>query len=85
MTLAEHLKTEMLKRGEDTVWAGDPDLCLTAYTSFGGKVEHPLNRIAAVITAARKSKLFVHDGYIRAVDSSGTKEIKHPCFKLNTN
>jgi hypothetical protein len=81
-TLAECLKLQMLKENETQVWAGDPDLCLSAYLRFGGKVKHPLNRIKAVVDAARRSDLFVSDGYIRACDSSGTREIMHPVFKL---
>jgi hypothetical protein len=81
-TLAECLKIELLERNEDIVWAGDPDLCLSAYQRFDGKVEHPLNRIKAVIDAARRSKLFQSDACIRACDSSGTREILHPVFKL---
>lgn len=81
-TLAEHLKLEMLKQGADIVWAGDPDLCISAYLRSGGKVEHPLNKIKATLDAARRSDLFVSDGYIRACDSSGTREILHPTFKI---
>jgi len=80
--IAECLKLEMIKQNSDCVWAGDPDLCLMAYENSGGKVVHPLNRIKAVIDAARRSELFESDGYIRACDSIGTREILHPCFKL---
>ena len=83
-TLAECLKIELLKRNERSVWAGDPDLCISAYLRFGGKVDHPLNRIKATLDAARRSDLFVSDGYIRACDSSGNREILHPVFKLKT-
>jgi hypothetical protein len=81
-SLAECLKIELLQRKESSVWAGDPDLCISAYLRFGGKVKHPLNRIKATLAAARRSDLFVRDGYIRACDSSGTREILHPVFKL---
>lgn len=81
-TLAEHLKQVMLEENIDHVWAGDPDPLIEAYLRSGGKVYHPLNRIQATLAAARRSKLFVHDGYIRACDSSGTREILHPVFAL---
>lgn len=81
-TLAEHLRDEMLASGATCAWAGDPDLCLSAYQRSGGCVVHPLNKIKAVLDAARRSKLFKHDGYIRACDASGTREILHPMFAL---
>lgn len=81
-TLAEAAKHEMQARGEEVIWAGDPDLCISTYMSTGGKVEHPLNKVKAVIGAVRRSSLFEQDGYIRACDSSGTREILHPCFKI---
>lgn len=82
VTIAEALKSEMLKENTTVAWAGEPDLLLSAYSLAGGRVTHPLDRIEAVIAAARRSKLFVKDGYIRACDSSGRREILHPCFKL---
>lgn len=82
VTIAEALKCEMLRTKEKRAWAGDPDLLLSAYRISGGAVVHPLDRIAAVIAAARKSSLFMQEGYIRACDSSGRREILHPCFKL---
>jgi len=81
-TIAECLKDVMLKKNEYIVWSGDPDLCLEAYEKYGGTRSHPLNRIKSVIDAARKSDLFKSDGYIRSCDSSGIREILHPCFKL---
>lgn len=81
-SIAECLKREMIKQNADCVWAGDPDLCLAAYEHSSGKVVHPLNKIKAVIDAARRSKLFKSDGYIRACDCTGTREILNPCFKL---
>lgn len=81
-SIAEALRAEMLRTGAADVWAGDPDLCLTAYENAGGTLAHPLNRIKATIDAARRSPLFVRSGYIRACDSSGTREILHPCFTL---
>jgi hypothetical protein len=82
LTIAQALKEEMLNREASIAWAGDADLLITAYMKTKGKVQHPLNRVKAVIDAARKSPLFENDGYIRACDSSGTREVLHPCFKL---
>lgn len=82
LTIAEALRTEMLETTSERAWAGDPDLLLSAYEKAGGSVSHPLNRIAAVIQAARRSKLFEQDGYIRACDCTGMREILHPVFKL---
>lgn len=82
MTIAEALKNEMIKTHSKRAWAGDPDLLLSAYEACGGKVQHPMNRIAAVISAARRSEMFKQGGYIRACDSSGRREILHPCFEL---
>jgi len=81
-TIAQSLKNLMLENGVDVVWSGDPDLCIDAYLQAGGKVMHPLNKIRAVIAAARRSELFEQDGYIRACDCNGTREILHPAFKL---
>lgn len=81
-TIAEHLRDEMLAQEANQVWAGDHDLCISAYLRYGGKVEHPLNRVKAVLDAARRSPLFVHAGYIRACDMSGRREILHPVFRL---
>lgn len=47
-------------------------------------MQHPLNKIKAVLDAARRSDLFKHDGYIRACDASGTREILHPTFALKS-
>lgn len=82
LTLAEHLRDEMLERKANSAWAGDPDLCISAYQRSVGRVMHPLNKIKAVLDAARRSELFKHDGYIRACDASGMREILHPMFKL---
>lgn len=84
-TLAEHLRDELLSRSEDSAWAGDPDTCICAYMRSNGRVEHPLNKIKAVLDAARRSDLFFADGYITACDSSGTREIQHPVFKLKAS
>lgn len=81
-TIAAALRAQMLAKGETIAWAGDPDLMLSAYEAAGGSIEHPLDRIQAVIAAARRSRLFVQHGYIRACDSSGRREILHPAFKL---
>ncbi len=81
-TLAEHLRDELCLRARGYAWSGDPDLCISAYQRSGGRVEHPLNRIKAVLDAARRSNLFVQDGYIRACDGAGRREILHPVFKL---
>ncbi|WP_291519316.1 hypothetical protein [Acidovorax sp.] len=83
VTIAEALKSEMIKTKSKRAWAGDPDLLLSAYEVCGGKVQHPMDRIAAVISAARRSELFKQVGYIRACDSSGRREILHPCFELS--
>ena len=82
VTIAEALKSEMMKTEAKRAWAGDPDLLLSAYEASGGSVQHPMDRIAAVIAAARRSSLFKQDGDIRACDSSGRREILHPVFKL---
>jgi hypothetical protein len=81
--LAEYLRDEMILQGRKKAWAGDPDLCLEAYEKFGGKVEHPLNRIKATLDAARRSDLFIHMGYIQACDCTGRREIGHPYFVLS--
>lgn len=81
-TIAQALKEEMLRTGAEVAWSGDPDLMLAAYQASGGSLEHPLDCIAAVLRAARKSPLFVSDGYIRACDSTGRREILHPCFVI---
>ena len=72
----------MLEENAKYAWSGDPDLMLTAYSKSGGRIVHPYNRIAAVVSAARNSKLFKQKGYIRACDSSGRREILHPVFVL---
>ncbi|WPP47106.1 hypothetical protein [Pseudomonas sp. AN-1] len=84
MTLAEHLRAEMQKRGAAYAWFGDPDLCIGAYLRSGGRVEHPLNKVKAVLDAARRSPLFTQDGYIRCCDCTGRREILRPVFKLKT-
>lgn len=84
LTLAEHLREEMLERKAECAWAGDPDLCISAYQRSAGRVQHPLNKIKAVLDAARRSELFKHDGYIRACDASGEREILHPMFALKS-
>ena len=81
-SLAECLRDEMLATDRKPAWAGDPDLCIGGYLRSGGKVAHPLNKIKAILDAARRSPLFAHDGNIRACDSSGRREILHPCLKL---
>ena len=85
LTLAEHLRDELISRAEDSAWAGEPDTCISAYLRSNGRVKHPLNRIKAVLEAARRSDLFFHDGYILACDSTGTREINHPVFKLKSS
>lgn len=82
LTIAEALKQAMLEENATHAWVGDPDLMLSAYKKSGGSIIHPLNRIAAVVSAARKSKLFEQKGYIRACDNSGRREILHPVFVL---
>ncbi len=82
VTIAEALKSEMIKSKAKRAWAGDPDLLLSAYESSGGSVQHPMDRIGAVIAAARRSSLFKQSGYIRACDCSGRREILHPVFTL---
>lgn len=81
-TIAAALRAVMLERQIDVAWAGEPDLLLAAYERFAGRVVHPLDRVQAVIAAARKSNLFVSDGFIRACDSSGRREVLLPAFKL---
>lgn len=83
-TLAECLREEMIERRENEVWSGDPDLCISAYIRFGGKVSHPLNRIKSVIDAARRSNLFEPADFIRAHDSAGRRQILIPVFKLRS-
>ncbi len=84
LTIAEALKQTMLDEGAKRAWAGDPDLLLAAYRKSGGRLVHPLNKIAAVLAAARGSKLFEQKGYIKACDSAGRREILHPVFTLKT-
>lgn len=81
-TIAQCLADQMKKDGKQNAWAGDPDLLLEAYEASGGNVIHPLNRIKAVLDAARRSNLFRQSGYIRACDSAGRREIRHPLFML---
>jgi len=82
VTIAEALQAQMLAEKAKRAWAGNPDLLLTAYETAGGSVVHPLDRIKAVLGAARRSTLFVQKGYIRACDSSGRREVLHPVFEL---
>lgn len=82
ISIAEALRDQMIDSGAKKAWAGDPDLLLSAYARTNGKIEHPLNRIKAVLDSARRSKLFIQSGYIRACDVNGRREIRHPCFKL---
>lgn len=84
-TLAKALRDEMKRTGAKRAWSGDPDLCLTAYECVGGRVVHPLNRIKAVLDAARRSDLFEQRGYIRACDITGRREALHPQFVLRPN
>lgn len=81
-TIAECARNEMLRTEREVIWAGEPDLCLAAYELSGGRVIHPLDRIQAVINAVRKSPMFKQDGYIRACDSGGRREVLHPVFML---
>lgn len=81
-TIAECLREIMVEQQADVAWAGEPDLLLAAFAKFGGQVTHPLNRIQAVISAARNSKIFESDGFIRACDSTGRREVLLPVFKL---
>lgn len=81
-SIAQCLLDEMQKNNRTKAWAGDPNLLLDAYEASGGKVVHPLNRIKAVLDAARWSDLFRHAGYIRACDQSGMREIRHPYFEI---
>lgn len=81
-TIAEALREEMIELGRTLVWSGDPDLCLGAYERTSGRIEHPLNRIQAVLKAAKASPLFVSAGAIRACDRSGSREIRYPVYKL---
>lgn len=83
-TLAEILRDEVVQTKSKRVWSGNPDLCLSAYEKSGGKIIHPVNRIKAVLDAARKSSLFEQAGYIRACDATGRRETKHPVFVLRT-
>lgn len=82
VTIAQALRAQMIADGRTRAWAGDPDLMLEAYDAAGGRVEHPLDRIKAVVNAARQSALFKQPGYIRACDSRGRREIRHPYFVL---
>jgi hypothetical protein len=82
-TIAEALKAEMIKTASINAWCGDPDLLLAAYEIAGGSIKHPLDRIEAVIAAARRSNLFTQRGYIRASDSRGLREVLHPVFIIS--
>lgn len=85
MTLAEALREEMLA-GCRSAWAGNPQPLLDAYENASSKRgvhnNHPENRVRAVLNAARRSKLFKQDGYIRACDRTGNREVLHPVFVL---
>jgi hypothetical protein len=59
LSLAQALRHEMIARKARYAWAGDPDLLLEAYDKAGGAIQHPLDRIQAVLAAARRSLLFV--------------------------
>lgn len=82
LTIAQALRQEMLRTGAKLAWVGEPDLLLEAYKLSGGRIEHPMSQVAAVLAAVRRSKLFVPAGFIRACDSAGRREILHPCFRL---
>lgn len=83
-SIADCLKEVMVETGATKVWAGDPNLCHDAYERFAGKRTHPLNRIKSVIDAARRSPMFHQNGYIRACDATGRREVLHPMFVLKS-
>lgn len=83
-TIAQCLVEQMKADGRTKAWAGDPDLLLSAYEASGGAVVHPLDRIKAVLDAARRSTLFHQPGYIRACDRTGMREIRHPYFEIRS-
>ncbi len=82
LSIAAALRARMLAERTPRAWAGDPDLLLSAYEAAGGSLVHPIDRIQAVIAAARRSRFFVQRGYIRACDRTGQREILHPVFEL---
>lgn len=81
-TIAEHLKDIMLESNIEYAWQGNHGILTEAYSRTGRKLIHPLNRIKAVMNSVARSDLFVHSGYIKAVDISGRREVNHRCFKL---
>lgn len=81
-SIAEHARDVLLEQKLSEICAIEVDACLEAYRRSGGRVSHPYDRIRAVIQAVRESVLFVPDGYIRACDNSGEREINHPNFRL---
>lgn len=82
MRLDDAIIEAMTEANDYEIWAGMFGLCGEAYAKFGGRVVHPLNRNKAVIDACRRSKKFERLGNIRASDSTGRREILHPCFGL---
>lgn len=78
LTIAQNLQTLMIREGRQLVWAGHPDLLLEAYIASGGTVSHPRDRIVAALTAARRSKLFKHAGYLEPAIS----KVNEKCFIL---
>jgi hypothetical protein len=53
------------KEGRTTVWYGDPQLCQDIYAATGrSTARHPLNQIAAVMSALAKSSKWKLSGYI---------------------
>lgn len=74
----------MAAQGREFAWAGDPELLIEAYQKTGGKIQHPMAKIKAVLDAARKSDLFEKCGYVKAHDCRGNREIHHPLFKVKT-
>ncbi|MBB4867405.1 hypothetical protein HNP46_006318 [Pseudomonas nitritireducens] len=81
-TIAEHARDVLLEQNLFEICAIEVDICHEAYRRSGGRVSHPYDRIRAVIQGVRDSELFVPDGYIRACDNSGEREINHPNFRL---
>lgn len=54
----------MREQNRPRIWAGDPDLVLDVADKAGHKPGHPINRIAAVMSALAKSKKFKRVGRI---------------------
>ncbi|ARN69194.1 hypothetical protein AKG60_03060 [Vibrio parahaemolyticus] len=69
--IIDHLIDVMREHNADSVDIGELDILGEAYARYGGKIEHPLDRNKAVMSAVRRSDKFFLSGYLSAHDSIG--------------